>query len=107
MYTIEGGQPDTTFTSIPRSIYWAIVTLTTVGYGDISPATPLGQALAALIMILGYSIIVVPTGFVSVEMARGAPQASGGECPACPGTSHDNDAAYCKYCGKKLSTDNN
>ncbi|MFC1582009.1 ion transporter [Planctomycetota bacterium] len=101
MYTIEGGQAQTTFTSIPRSIYWAIVTLTTVGYGDISPMTPLGQALAALIMILGYSIIVVPTGFVSVEMVRSS-NASSRTCGGCDRSGHDNDASHCKYCGRKL-----
>jgi voltage-gated potassium channel len=102
MYTIEGGQPQTTFTSIPRSIYWAIVTLTTVGYGDISPQTPLGQGLAALIMILGYSIIVVPTGFVSVEIARADSRSSSRTCDGCQRTGHDTDASHCKYCGKKL-----
>lgn len=81
MYVIEGAQPETGFTSIPRSIYWAIVTLTTVGYGDISPGTPAGQALAAVIMILGYSIIVVPTGIVTVEMAGRSNR--GGPCPHC------------------------
>ena len=102
MYAIEGGQLNTTFTSIPRSIYWAVVTLTTVGYGDISPQTPIGQALAAVIMILGYSIIVVPTGFVSVEMAHTGLGSSDKVCTGCGKKGHDTDAVHCKHCGKKL-----
>jgi voltage-gated potassium channel len=101
MYVIEGGGGG--FTSIPRSVYWAIVTLTTVGYGDISPQTAVGQALSAVIMILGYSIIVIPTGLVSVEMAR----SEGGDistqvCRQCNAEGHDRDAAYCKHCGARL-----
>ena len=90
-------------TSIPRAIYWAIVTLTTVGYGDIAPKTPLGQGLASFIMIRGYGIIAVPTGIVSAEMVR-----AGGEgtkrrpCPDCGTPYHDRDAEYCKYCGTEL-----
>mgnify|MGYP001765729399 CR=1 FL=1 len=91
------------FTSIPRSIYWAIVTLTTVGYGDISPQTALGQTLAALIMILGFSIIAVPTGIMSLEIARAAAQpVSTQACPECSAEGHDKDAKHCKYCGAKL-----
>lgn len=92
------------FTSIPRSIYWAIVTLTTVGYGDLSPATNLGQALAAVIMILGYSIIAVPTGIVTTEMARAAVkrQVTTQVCPFCLAEGHDQDALHCKYCGARL-----
>ena len=100
MYIIE--DPASGFTSIPRSIYWAIVTLTTVGYGDISPQTPLGQGLASLIMILGYSLIVVPTGFVSVAIASEAQKTDKRECPSCGKTGHAADAQHCKYCGKKL-----
>jgi voltage-gated potassium channel len=102
MYIIEGGEHG--FTSIPRSIYWAIVTLTTVGYGDISPQTNLGQILASIIMILGYSIIAVPTGIVTVEYSR-ASRESGivRECPRCRTRKHDTDAIYCKQCGSKLS----
>lgn len=101
MYLIEGSKNG--FTSIPRSIYWAIVTLTTVGYGDISPQTNLGQAVAAMIMILGYGIIAVPTGIVTVELTR----AHGGDdavrtCPDCRSTGHDRDAAFCKYCSAEL-----
>ncbi len=101
MYIIEGEKNG--FTSIPRSIYWAIVTLTTVGYGDISPKTGAGQALAAMIMILGYSIIAVPTGIMSVEIARAKEhQITTQVCPECSAEGHDSDALFCKYCGAKL-----
>jgi voltage-gated potassium channel len=102
MYVIEGETNG--FTSIPTSIYWAIVTLTTVGYGDISPGTPLGQTIAAVLMILGYSIIVVPTGIVSVEAARSAQTAGTPPCPACRRPGHDIDAIHCKFCGAPLGT---
>ena len=98
MYVLEGVQNG--FTSIPRSIYWAVVTLTTVGYGDISPQTPLGQALAAIIMILGYSIIVIPTGIVTVDMVQAqVPLKSRYKCSECKREGHDFDATHCKYCG--------
>ncbi len=101
MYVVEGGQNG--FTSIPASIYWSIVTLTTVGYGDISPVTGLGQGLAAAIMIMGYSIIAVPTGIMSVELTRSAHDAvSTQACPNCSAEGHDMDARHCKYCGAAL-----
>ena len=101
MYVIEGG--DHGFTSIPRSIYWAIVTLTTVGYGDISPQTVLGQTLASMVMILGYAIIAVPTGIVTVEMSRTfGRKISTQVCPECSAEDHDADARYCKFCGAML-----
>ena len=101
MYVIEGG--DHGFTSIPRSIYWAIVTLTTVGYGDISPQTVLGQTLASMVMILGYAIIAVPTGIVTVEMSRTfGRKISTQACPECSAEGHDADARYCKFCGAML-----
>lgn len=102
MYLIEGEENG--FTSIPMSVYWSIVTLTTVGYGDISPQTPLGRALAAVIMILGYSIIAVPTGIVSVEVSRVMVK-EGREivCPGCGARGHEIDASYCRHCGAKLS----
>lgn len=101
MYLIEG--ENNGFTSIPRSIYWAIVTLTTVGYGDISPQTNLGQAVAAVIMIIGYSIIAVPTGIITVEISRSTKMAANRrECPSCRLRDHDTDAEYCKHCGGKL-----
>lgn len=101
MYLIEGEASG--FTSIPRGIYWAIVTLTTVGYGDIAPITSLGQTLAALVMIIGYGIIAVPTGIVTAEMAKeSGRQISTQACPECSAEGHDADARYCKYCGAKL-----
>ena len=101
VYVIEGEENG--FTSIPRSIYWAIVTLTTVGYGDISPKTGLGQAFAAVIMILGYAIIAVPTGIVTVEMAKvDSKEVSTQSCPSCSAEGHDADAVYCKFCSAKL-----
>lgn len=101
LYVVEG--PERGFTSIPRSIYWAIVTLTTVGYGDLSPKTNFGQTLAAIIMILGYSIIVVPTGFVTVEMTRTFErQQNKKECTRCKAVDHESDAEFCRHCGTKL-----
>ena len=101
MYAVEGEKNG--FVSIPHSIYWAIVTLTTVGYGDISPSTPLGQMIATIIMILGYGIIAVPTGLVSAELVRN-PMAnlSTQACPQCAAEGHDSDAKFCKYCGAGL-----
>ena len=101
MYVVEGAANG--FTSIPRSIYWAIVTMTTVGYGDISPQTDLGQALAAIIMIIGYGIIAVPTGIVTVELSQAVHRGvSTQACPGCGVDGHDKDARFCKYCGEKL-----
>ena len=102
MYVIEGEEYG--FTSIPVSIYWAIVTLTTVGYGDLSPRTPLGQMLASIVMILGYGIIAVPTGIVTVELAQAVRRRdiSRQSCPSCAAEGHDPDAVYCKYCAAKL-----
>ncbi len=105
MYVIEGDEHG--FTSIPTSIYWAIVTLTTVGFGDITPKTPLGQALASVVMITGYAIIAVPTGIVTAEIARNSlkhPDHESGTrlCPHCFTEGHDWDALYCKHCGGKL-----
>ncbi len=101
MYLIEGDEAG--FTSIPTSIYWAVVTMTTVGYGDIAPRTALGQFLALALMILGYAIIAVPTGIVSAELTRaGRPSRSARVCPACAQTKHDPDASFCKSCGAGL-----
>ena len=100
MYLIEGEANG--FTSIPTSMYWAVVTMTTVGYGDIAPRTTLGQFLAALLMILGYGIIAVPTGIVTVELAQAGRAVSRQACPACGVDGHDPDAAHCKYCGAHL-----
>ena len=101
MYIIEDARNG--FTSIPQSIYWAIVTLTTVGYGDISPQTGLGQTLAALIMIIGYGIIAVPTGIVTVELTQAYKKSiSTQACEQCSAEGHDPDAKHCKYCGALL-----
>jgi voltage-gated potassium channel len=101
MYVVEGAANG--FTSIPRSVYWAIVTMTTVGYGDISPQTDFGQALAAIIMIIGYGIIAVPTGIVTVELSQAVHRGvSTQACPACGSDGHDKDAKFCKYCGEAL-----
>ena len=103
MYLIEGDEPETGFTSIPRSIYWAIVTLTTVGYGVVTPTTELGQTLAACVMILGYGIIAVPTGIVTVEIAKRVDaKVSTQACPSCAAEGHDIDAVFCRLCGEKL-----
>ena len=106
MYLVEGASNDQ-FDSIPRSIYWAIVTLTTVGYGDISPVTPFGQAIAAVIMISGYAIIAVPTGIVTAEAMQQAARTkdkkvSTQSCRYCSAEGHDEDAEFCKYCGEAL-----
>jgi voltage-gated potassium channel len=101
MYVLEGEKNG--FTSIPRSVYWAVVTLTTVGYGDISPKTSFGQVLAAIIMIMGYAIIAIPTGIVTVEMTRSSSKKiSTRVCQECGLEGHDYDAVYCKGCGSKL-----
>ena len=101
MYLIE--DPDSGFTSIPQSIYWTIVTLTTVGYGDISPQTPLGQTIASIIMIIGYGIIAVPTGIVTVELSQAyRKEISTQACPECSAEGHDQDAKFCKFCGSQL-----
>jgi len=102
IYLVEG--PENGFTSIPQSIYWAIVTITTVGYGDIAPATPLGKVIASFVMLLGYGIIAVPTGIVTTEMALAVRkrEQSNHACPSCGREGHDRDAKHCKYCGAAL-----
>ena len=100
MYLVEGEASG--FDSIPRSIYWAIVTLTTVGYGDISPITNLGQAIAAVIMITGYSIIAVPTGIVTAELTFAANKSGKQECIVCGMGDLNDDAKFCSSCGAKL-----
>jgi len=110
LYLIEG--EDNGFTSIPQSVYWAIVTITTVGYGDIAPATVLGKLLASVAMLTGYSIIAVPTGIISIELGKAAKEgqkaakegqkAGSNRCGSCGHSQHDEDASYCKICGEKL-----
>lgn len=101
MYIIEG--PENGFTSIPKSVYWAIVTITTVGYGDISPQTPLGQAIASFAMITGYSIIAIPTGIFVAELSQAIKKDNlTRSCPRCQKFGHDSHANYCDDCGSKL-----
>lgn len=103
MFVVEG--PESGFTSIPRGVYWSIVTLTTVGYGDIAPQTPFGQILASLVMILGYGVIAVPTGIVTAELTGipgGGAAAVAAACPDCGQVETDRDARYCRFCGTGL-----
>lgn len=101
MYVIEG--PASGFTSIPRALYWTVVTITTVGYGDITPRTNLGQMLAALVMLLGYTIIAVPTGIVSAEIAEQRRlQVTTRACPSCGRGGHEPDSRHCRHCGAEL-----
>ena len=107
IYLIEG--PENGFTSIPRGLYWSIVTLTTVGYGDVTPQTGLGQALAAILMVLGYALIAVPTGLFSAEFVqqnaahKQRPNAPVQSCPGCGSLEKDQQAGYCRYCGQRLT----
>ncbi|GJM23162.1 MAG: ion transporter [Planctomycetota bacterium] len=102
MYLIEGEASG--FTSIPHSMYWAIVTMTTVGYGDLAPITTGGKLLASIVMVLGYGILAVPTGIVTVELAAAGRKrlVSTQACPSCSAEGHDTDARHCKFCGVKL-----
>ncbi len=101
MYVIEG--EETGFTSIPRGMYWAIVTVTTVGYGDIAPRTVLGQVVASMAMVLGYSLIIIPTGIFSMELVQASrKQITTQACPECVREGHDVDAVHCKFCGAHL-----
>lgn len=103
IYLVEGEQHG--FTSIPTSIYWAIVTLTTVGYGDLSPKTPLGQFIASIVMIIGYGIIAVPTGIVTAELTLATRSTSTRSCPNCSAERHADDAKFCRVCGVPLHGD--
>lgn len=102
MYMVECGNPDTQFCDIPNSIYWACVTLTTVGYGDITPVTGLGKFLSGCVMLIGYTIIAVPTGIVSVSLMKRQERSAARECSNCHRRGHDETAKYCKYCGADL-----
>jgi voltage-gated potassium channel len=105
MYLIEG--PEDGFTSIPTSMYWAIVTMTTVGFGDITPKTTLGKMLTSLIILIGYSIIAVPTGIFTAELAAGMrARRKYRPCPQCGQADHESDATYCRVCGTELPTEN-
>lgn len=113
MYMIEGQEPGTAFNNIPNSIYWACVTLTTVGYGDIAPVTGLGRFLSSIVMLLGYTIIAVPTGIFSasmVEMVRkenGLNENEKRGCPQCGKRRHGKDAIFCNHCGAMLEPEEN
>ncbi len=100
MYLVEG--PSNGFTSIPQSVYWAITTLTSTGYGDTVPQTPLGKMLAIFIMIMGYSLIIVPTGIITNQLVRST-EISTQACPYCSKDGHDSNAKHCKYCGTELN----
>jgi len=101
MYLVEG--PEHGFSDIPTGIYWAVVTLTTVGYGDLAPATGLGRALSVVVMLLGYGIIAVPTGMVTAELVRaGRAGVSTQSCPSCSTEGHEIDAVFCRRCGSRL-----
>lgn len=102
MFLVEG--PESGFTSIPQSVYWAIVTMTTVGYGDIAPQTVPGKLFASLVMITGYAIIAVPTGIVASEMSGQQKRVTTRHCHECVREGHDLDAEFCKYCGSALET---
>jgi voltage-gated potassium channel len=102
MYVVEG--PSRGFTSIPISVYWAIVTLTTVGYGDIAPSTPFGQLIASLVMILGYAVIAVPTGIVTAELTMRRREAARTKtCRSCGREDPDGDGAFCRWCGTRFA----
>jgi voltage-gated potassium channel len=102
MYIVES--PGNGFTNIPQSIYWAVVTLTTVGYGDVTPQTDIGKVIAMVIMVMGYGILAVPTGIVTAEITKsmGHNKVSSNVCEGCGYRWHDDDAHYCKHCGNTL-----
>ena len=105
MYVVEnlGENVETEYTSIPQSVYWAVVTMTTVGYGDMTPQTTLGKMLTVIITLLGYTMIIIPTGIISAELAKGhSKPITTQSCPDCLREGHDADASHCKYCGESL-----
>lgn len=102
MYLVE--PPESGLSSIPQCIYWAIVTITTVGYGDLTPISSIGQIISVIVMLLGYAILAIPTGIITSEMIhKNKSQISTEVCPHCLREGHDSDAVFCKYCGKKLN----
>ena len=105
MHLVESSAGNDAFASMPEAMYWSIITMTTVGYGDVTPITPLGKAITALLVLVGYSLIIVPTGILSAEMVstagRGKPTTQ--VCPGCLAEGHDRDAVYCKKCGTTLN----
>ena len=102
MYLVEGSV-NPSFSNMPKSIYWAVVTITTVGYGDITPVTGLGKFLSACVMLIGYTIIAVPTGIVSASMMKDYKRRRDKECPNCHRSGHEDNAQFCKYCGHDLN----
>lgn len=102
MYMVENDEPGTQFTDVPTSIYWAVVTMTTVGYGDITPTTEIGRFISAFTMLLGYTIIAVPTGIVTASMVQASHEAASRVCPNCGKAGHDPEATHCKFCGSTL-----
>jgi voltage-gated potassium channel len=103
MYMVEHDEPDSGFTSIPQSMYWAVVTMATVGYGDIVPHTAVGKILSAVLILMGYSLIIIPAGFVSAELVGSKmTQPTTQACPHCMAEGHDSDATHCKHCGGRL-----
>lgn len=105
MFMVEGNHEGTMFDNLPNSLYWAVVTLSTVGYGDITPVTTIGRFLSAIIMLLGYTILAVPSGIISAEFIKGAGKPLNKRCSNCGRSSHDKDALFCKYCGAKFEDD--
>ena len=107
MHIVEYNAGNEDFSSLPQSMYWAIVTMTTVGYGDITPVTTLGKFLSAVMMLIGYSMIIVPAGILSAEIftetQRHARRSSTQHCPSCSRDGHEYDAVYCKFCGELLN----
>ena len=102
MFIVESGVPGSQYTDIPTSIYWAVVTMTTVGYGDITPVTNVGRFFSTIVMLLGYTTMAVPPAIVSSEMIKNNKKQIRRVCPNCGRIGHDKDAAYCKYCGSAL-----
>lgn len=105
MFMVEGQHDGTSFNNVPNSLYWAVVTLSTVGYGDITPVTTLGKFLSAVIMLLGYTILAVPSGILSAEFIKEDRATINKQCSNCGRSNHDKDAKYCKYCGAKFEDD--
>ena len=107
MHIVEHNAGNKDFSSLPQAMYWAIVTMTTVGYGDITPTTALGQFLSAVMMLIGYSMIIVPAGILSAELVaeaqKHARRSTTQHCPSCSRDNHEFDAVYCKFCGELLN----
>lgn len=103
MHIVEGNAKNEDFDSMPSAMYWAVITMTTVGYGDITPITGAGKAMTAILVLIGYSLIIVPTGILTAEMSGGLRSVTTRACPSCMAEGHDADARYCKRCGEALN----